>query len=421
MSKKNIIISLLLTAVVVVVLQAPATQADTGGYQPGLQHLYPYYAPDQPESSSLLPAINQPPGSNLSSADYVLYFAQQQLGLNQQGSVVFAAALWHASQHDPAFVNGGRCGLVGWTCDGQRWNRFENFSQNHSLDPALLESQLLFINFELNNFGANDTPYQHVYSQLFNSSSFEDSSSVFIRDYLEQEAVSLSSIAQELYDYGLDIAVPEPPVETPPTAPVEPPPTETPPEPEPPNYQPNTIDCRAGTTSTGYIPNITAADSQGRYLQQLEVVKSTDASKTTITYVHRCLKESLEALFRDYNQTVSDPKYYLGGWVWRSHKRQIELREKHCGTSHHDVYTKSASECSPPTARPGKSAHQDGLAVDFYCQNSLLSKTNCNGAFNWLDCKAAHYGLAELSSESWHWYFPLNNPAKLTQELQETC
>ena len=415
MPKKYIITSLLLTLVVVLFMQAPSVRADNGRYQPGLQHLFPYYVPDSDESSGLLPSAEPPSSGNFRPADQVFHFARQQLSFNQQGSLVFGSGLWYVSRLDPNFNENGRCGIAGWECGGQRWNRLENFSQNHDRDPLTLETQLLFINFEMNDFGAGSAPYQAVYNQLRDSSSFEESSAVFLKDYLDQEVVDLSAIAAELYGYNTQNPTPvaPPPNPSPPTAPPGPPPTG--------GFQPNTIDCRAGTTEIGYIANVTAADSQGRYLEQIEVVRSTDANKTIRTYVHRCLKNSIVSLLNDYNSRLSDPTLHLGGWVWRSHQRQIELRQKHCGTSSYDVWSKPAGECRPPTARPGKSSHQDGLAIDFYCQNNLLSKTSCNGAFAWLDCHAARYGLIVLSSEAWHWYFPLNHPSRLTQKLQAGC
>ena len=115
------------------------------------------------------------------------------------------------------------------------------------------------------------------------------------------------------------------------------------------------------------------------------------------------------------------PENRLGGWGWHSNQLQIEKRKRHCGTSDYDIYEKPASACNTPAARPGHSHHQFGLAIDFYCEDSLLLKSTCGKAFRWLDCNAAHYGLINLPSEPWHWYYPLNKSHKLEEKMSSSC
>jgi Mannosyl-glycoprotein endo-beta-N-acetylglucosaminidase/D-alanyl-D-alanine carboxypeptidase len=88
----------------------------------------------------------------------------------------------------------------------------------------------------------------------------------------------------------------------------------------------------------------------------------------------------------------------LTGSGYRNPTRQIELRIAHCGTSHYAIYLAPASACSPPTARPGTSMHEVGLAIDFNNCNSHA--TRC---WQWLTTNAAAYGLFNLPSEPWHW------------------
>jgi hypothetical protein len=88
----------------------------------------------------------------------------------------------------------------------------------------------------------------------------------------------------------------------------------------------------------------------------------------------------------------------LCGWGYRDSQRQIELRRAHCGTSHYAIYEAPASSCSPPTARPGQSMHERGLAVDF--ENCSTRSTTC---YQWLNRHASSYGLYNLPSEPWHW------------------
>jgi hypothetical protein len=91
----------------------------------------------------------------------------------------------------------------------------------------------------------------------------------------------------------------------------------------------------------------------------------------------------------------------LGGGGYRSSQAQIGLRRAHCGASDWAVHHMPASACSPPTARPGESLHEVGLAVDFTCAGMLVSRADA--CFAWLSTHAGAYGLANLPSEPWHW------------------
>jgi LAS superfamily LD-carboxypeptidase LdcB len=121
-----------------------------------------------------------------------------------------------------------------------------------------------------------------------------------------------------------------------------------------------TVNCPAGGT-------ITVADSIGPQVQQL-----------------------LDAAAHDGVQ--------LCGWGYRSTQRQIELRRTNgCP----DIYESPSSACDVPTARPGSSMHEQGLAIDFTQGGSTLSSSD--SGYTWLRDNAASYGLYNLPSESWHW------------------
>lgn len=91
----------------------------------------------------------------------------------------------------------------------------------------------------------------------------------------------------------------------------------------------------------------------------------------------------------------------MHGGGYRPVADQITLRIAHCGTSGYDMFEKPAGECSPPTARPGFSQHELGLAVDFTVDGSIL--TPGSPGFNWMVANAGTYGLINLPSEAWHW------------------
>jgi peptidoglycan hydrolase CwlO-like protein len=91
----------------------------------------------------------------------------------------------------------------------------------------------------------------------------------------------------------------------------------------------------------------------------------------------------------------------LGGSGYRDPAGQIALRRAHCGSSDYDVYQKPAFQCRPPTARPGTSNHERGLAIDFTSNGSILSRGS--KAFAWLQSNASRFGFRNLPSEPWHW------------------
>jgi D-alanyl-D-alanine carboxypeptidase len=84
----------------------------------------------------------------------------------------------------------------------------------------------------------------------------------------------------------------------------------------------------------------------------------------------------------------------LSGYSYRSPQRTAELRVINgCP----DVYVSSPSRCRIPTARPGQSMHERGLAIDF---QSCWRGSDC---FTWLSNNASKYGYRNLPGESWHW------------------
>lgn len=87
---------------------------------------------------------------------------------------------------------------------------------------------------------------------------------------------------------------------------------------------------------------------------------------------------------------------------FRSLEKQTQLRKAHCGPTRYDIYERPSGQCSPPTAKPGESEHEQGLAIDIASNGRLIRSRN-SPAFRWLDANAATYGLYNLPSEPWHW------------------
>jgi hypothetical protein len=98
----------------------------------------------------------------------------------------------------------------------------------------------------------------------------------------------------------------------------------------------------------------------------------------------------------------------LTGGGFRTLEHQISLRKKNCGGDEYfNIYKKRASACTPPTAIPGTSRHEQGLAFDFACNGkgiiNVSKRKETEICFNWLKVHAGKYGLKNLPSENWHW------------------
>jgi LAS superfamily LD-carboxypeptidase LdcB len=88
----------------------------------------------------------------------------------------------------------------------------------------------------------------------------------------------------------------------------------------------------------------------------------------------------------------------LNGGGYRDPAAQRRLREANCP----NPVSSPASACSPPTAKPGSSMHEKGLAIDFTNNGSLI-QSRSSPAFTWLAANAERFGFYNLPSEPWHW------------------
>lgn len=92
----------------------------------------------------------------------------------------------------------------------------------------------------------------------------------------------------------------------------------------------------------------------------------------------------------------------LSGYGYRDFNMQISLRRQNCGTSDYAIWEMPPDSCSPPTARPGYSYHERGLAIDFTANGRFINSRS-NPGFVWLAANAGRFGFYNLPSEPWHW------------------
>ncbi len=88
----------------------------------------------------------------------------------------------------------------------------------------------------------------------------------------------------------------------------------------------------------------------------------------------------------------------ISGGGYRSLAQQKALRIKNCNGD----TTNANANCNPPTALPGRSHHNHGMAFDLKCSGSFIQHSS-NACFIWLKANASKYGLSNLSGEPWHW------------------
>lgn len=88
----------------------------------------------------------------------------------------------------------------------------------------------------------------------------------------------------------------------------------------------------------------------------------------------------------------------FGGSGYRDPAQQQAARRQNCANPDTDP----PSACRPPTARPGSSNHERGLAIDFTANGRLISSSGDPG-YRWLSARAGSFGFYNLPGEPWHW------------------
>lgn len=148
------------------------------------------------------------------------------------------------------------------------------------------------------------------------------------------------------------------------------------------------------TSSTGGAIGGTATDPSNC---PTDIVGQDQTTLVEGIRIHTCMAENLKQMLAA--ATAAGLK--LSGSGWRDYNTQVSLRKAHCGTSDYAIYEMPSSQCHPPTAIPGRSNHERGLAVDFTCSGRQVSKGD--PCFNWLVANAGQYHFINLPSEAWHW------------------
>lgn len=104
------------------------------------------------------------------------------------------------------------------------------------------------------------------------------------------------------------------------------------------------------------------------------------------------LVEPLRSTLTAVLQAAGDKVWIVSGR--RSIEEQVALRREHCGTSWADIWTKPSSQCSPPTAIPGRSKHETGQAADLGGDVELAARLGKGALIRPVDGENWHFQAA---------------------------
>ena len=143
-----------------------------------------------------------------------------------------------------------------------------------------------------------------------------------------------------------------------------------------------------------------AIAARNRANRRISIPDNAPVELTTVRgfVVNVVMAENLEGFLA----ALSASGFTLGGGGYRSSESQIAVRRSNCGTSEYAIWEMPAYQCRPPTARPGRSQHELGLALDFTVNGSIIRSRN-SAVFQAMSELAPTYGLFNLPSEPWHW------------------
>ncbi|KHD74192.1 D-alanyl-D-alanine carboxypeptidase [Actinoplanes utahensis] len=149
----------------------------------------------------------------------------------------------------------------------------------------------------------------------------------------------------------------------------------------------------AAGTAAGY-----AAEAGKLSVGVVAEVRPAFTTKDTTTVYGVTVHRSVAFAFKRMVDDARADGVELSGGGFRTKERQIELRKINgCP----DVWKAPSSSCRVPTAIPGRSLHEIGLAVDISSGGRTISRQT--KAFTWLQAHARAYGYVNLPSEAWHW------------------
>ena len=145
-----------------------------------------------------------------------------------------------------------------------------------------------------------------------------------------------------------------------------------------------------------------AAAAAANQAREASAAQTRSASFTLVTVRGIVVNADIATDTENLLAAMEAEGFVLGGGGYRSHQAQINTRKRNCGTSEYAIWQMRASQCRPPTARPGFSDHETGNAIDF-TYNGRIITSRSSAVFQALERVAPQHGFVNLPSEPWHW------------------
>lgn len=324
------------------------------------------------------------------------YFVGKGLTQAQSAGIVGNLIVESAGGLDPAIKQGGGGpgrGIAQWEVGG-RWDTLLAWAakQTPPREPIDLLTQLDYLMYEF------ETTEKTAYADVKAAATVEDAAAKFMikferpKDQSQEAQNGRANLARQVLEkYGNGIAAATPASSGPggcggsSAAPGQPGETAT--QGKGWTLKDNTAytqtSCAAGSTPTNMYQHPTKG-----FRIQLCKISGTGIEVASV----------ISQQVSDMVAAASQGGVSLNGGGFRSYESQVATRKaNNCP----DLYTAPSSSCSPPTAPPGSSEHERGLAIDFSSGGGTLRKGT--PGYNWLVANAARYGFFNLPSESWHW------------------
>lgn len=158
-------------------------------------------------------------------------------------------------------------------------------------------------------------------------------------------------------------------------------------------------DLKSLTTQTVEVALAQAVQSdEGKTLPTGPITGCTTGMQKTTSGMFACGDGNLPQNINSMISAAAASGINITGGGYRTPEQQKQLRIANCNGD----FTNASAPCSPLTALPGLSNHNNGKAFDLKCDGVQI-QTSDNKCFVWLQANASRYGLSNLPSERWHW------------------
>lgn len=118
------------------------------------------------------------------------------------------------------------------------------------------------------------------------------------------------------------------------------------------------------------------------------------------------INTSMSAQLNNLLNEAEKSGFNFTGYGFRSLGDQVAVRKRNCGSSQYAIYEMPSGQCSPRTAIPGTSEHEQALAVDFG-EEGFSIQSYSSPEHLWLAANGKRFNFLPLKSGDEAWHFSL--------------